>query len=54
MRELKMTPWEILSEILKEYGIYTGDITGRAGTHIVEDFMDLMIEQGYVSKVETP
>lgn len=50
----ELTPWALLREVLISYKVDVDDISGRVGTHIVEDFMDLMMEQGYVSKVETP
>ncbi len=33
-----LTPWGCLSEVLEGYGIDISHITGRMGTHLVEDF----------------
>lgn len=50
----ELTPWALLREVLISYKVDVDDISGRVGKHIVEDFMDLMMEQGYARKVETP
>lgn len=44
-----LTPWGCLYGVLTEYGINVDHISGRVGTHIVEDFMDAMVEAGHVA-----
>lgn len=44
-----LSPWGCLTVILKDYNIDTSHIKGYIGTHIVEDFMDLMVKCGHVS-----
>lgn len=46
-----LTPWGCLSAVLDDYGIDVSHISGRTGTHIVEDFMEDMARCGYVEKV---
>ena len=45
-----LTPWGCLLAILSDYGIEISGISGRAGTHIVEDFLELMEKIGYVGR----
>lgn len=47
-----MTEWGCLSSTLEEYGIDVSHITGRVGSHIVEDFMDALCTAGYLQKRE--
>ena len=47
-----LTEWGCLACVLGDYGIFTGNITGKVGQHIVEDFMDMMVSMGYVTKNE--
>lgn len=49
-----LTPWGCLYVTLKDYGVDLDHISGKVGAHIVEDFMELMIEQGIIhaKKVE--
>ena len=46
----RLTPWGCLSEVLKDYGIDISDITGKIGEHMVNDFMELMEQQGHVER----
>lgn len=48
-----LTPWGCLYGVLNDYGIRTDHIKGRMGEHIVEDFMDLMVQHGFVAESET-
>ena len=43
-----LTPWSCLLLTLHDYGINLDHISGKVGAHIVEDFMELMIEQGNI------
>ena len=45
-----LTPWGCLLAILSDYGIEIEGIAGKAGEHIVDDFMDLLIENGYAEE----
>ena len=45
-----LTPWGCLACVLEDYNIDTNHITGKMGEHIVEDFMELMENAGYVTK----
>ena len=45
-----ITPWGCLSSVLKDYGIDISHISGTIGTHMVEDFMEMMIKAGYVER----
>ena len=36
-----LSPWGCLSVVLKDYGIDTSRISGKVGSHIVEDFLEL-------------
>ena len=47
-----LTEWGILTEILSDYGIDVWHIPGRVGQHIVEDFMECMVNAGYIAKNE--
>lgn len=46
----KLTEWGCLKAVLLEYGIDVSHISDRVGRHIVEDFMECLIERGYVVK----
>lgn len=46
-----LTPWGCLSSVLDDYGIDTSHIKDKVRNHIVEDFMDTMVNAGYVSKI---
>lgn len=48
--EYILTPWGCLSLVLNDYGIDTNGISGKAGAHVVEDFMELMVHLGYVHR----
>lgn len=43
-----LTPWGCLYTILNNYGVDVSNITRTIGTHLVEDFMGLMVKQGHV------
>ena len=43
-----LTPWACLLLTLRDYGIDVGQVSGKVGAHIVEDFMELMIKQGNI------
>jgi len=46
-----LSEWGCLYSILNDYGIDVSNISGRIGQHIVDDFMELMAEMGYVEKI---
>ena len=46
------TEWGCLYSVLSDYGIDVSHIPGRVGKHIVEDFMEMMVEAGYVARNE--
>ena len=43
-----LSPWGCLSVVLKDYGIDISRISGKVGSHIVEDFLELMEKSGYI------
>ena len=43
-----LSPWGCLSVVLKDYGIDISRISGKVGSHIVEDFLELMEKAGYI------
>lgn len=43
-----LSPWGCLSVVLEDYGIDISRISGKVGSHIVEDFMELMEKAGYI------
>lgn len=43
-----LSPWGCLSVVLNDYGIDISRISGKVGSHIVEDFMELMEKAGYI------
>lgn len=43
-----LSPWGCLSVVLEDYGINISRISGKVGSHIVEDFMELMEKAGYI------
>lgn len=45
-----LSPWGCLSVVLEDYGINISRISGKVGSHIVEDFMELMEKSGYILK----
>lgn len=45
-----LSPWGCLSVVLMDYGIDISRISGKVGSHIVEDFMELMEKSGYILK----
>lgn len=47
-----LTEWGCLSCILMDYGFDISRISGNVGKHIVEDFMELMEKNGYITKGE--
>ena len=48
----RLTPWGIMYDVLQDYGFEPQKLTGRMGEHLVEDFMDGMVRNGYVGKME--
>lgn len=49
----QLTPWGCLSAVLTDYRIDVSGISAKVGAHIVEDFMESMMAQGYVGKAES-
>lgn len=47
-----LSPWGCLSVVLEDYGIDISRISGKVGSHIVEDFMELMEKAGYILKCD--
>ena len=47
-----LTEWGCLSSVLTDYGVDVSRVTGKIGEHIVEDFMELMCECGYIGRAE--
>ena len=47
-----LTPWGRLAAVLEDYGIDCSNITARMGKHLVEDFMESMVNGGYVATKE--
>ena len=47
-----LTPWGCLYATLLDYGVDLSHISGRVGTHIVEDFMETLTTIGYIGRVE--
>lgn len=45
-----LSPWGCLYAVLLDYNIDLSYVKGRVGEHIVEDFMDAMVNCGYISK----
>lgn len=43
-----LSPWGCLSVVLEDYGIDISRISGKVGSHIVEDFLELMEKAGYI------
>lgn len=43
-----LSPWGCLSVVLEDYGINISRISGKVGSNIVEDFMELMEKAGYI------
>lgn len=48
----QLTPWGCLLGVLTDYRIDVSWISAKVGAHIVEDFMEAMMAQGYVGKAE--
>lgn len=49
----RLTPWGCLVVVLKDYNLDVPlDMTSQMGEHLVEDFMELMEKQGYVTKTK--
>lgn len=46
----RLTPWGCLMAVLHDYGVDVSHITGRIGEHMVQDFMQMMVEQGIVER----
>ena len=46
-----LTPWGCLYAVMLDYNIDLSYVKSRVGEHIVEDFMDAMVNCGYISKV---
>ena len=49
--EFCLTQWGCLCAVLNDYGIDVSHLTPVMGVHMVDDFMDLMVRNGYVKKV---
>ena len=47
-----LTPWWCLKATLQDYNVDTTNVTPKMGEHIVNDFMELMVKQGYIAKGE--
>ena len=47
-----LSEWGCLHSVLSDYGINVDHIKGKIGEHIVEDFLELMCECGYIRKTE--
>lgn len=47
-----LTEWGCLSSVLTDYGVDISRVTGKIGKHIVEDFLELMCECGYIGRAE--
>lgn len=45
-----LSEWGCLHSVLSDYGINVDHIKGKIGEHIVEDFLELMCECGYIRK----
>lgn len=48
----RLTEWGCLYLILNDYGFDASHVSGRVGSHLVEDFMDLMCKAGYIERNE--
>ena len=46
----RLTPWWCLMATLRDYNVDTTHVTPKMGEHIVNDFMELMVKQGYITK----
>ena len=44
-----LTMWGCLQVTLADYGI-AADVPAKVGNHIVDDFFELLMENGYVEK----
>ena len=47
-----LSEWGCLHSVLSNYGINVDHIKGKVGEPIVEDFLELMCECGYIGKAE--
>lgn len=47
-----LSEWGCLHSVLSNYGINVDHIKGKVGEHIVEDFLELMCECGYIGRAE--
>lgn len=47
-----LTPWGCMYAVLQDYGFNSKQITPTMGEHMVEDFMEMMVTAGIVSKKE--
>ena len=47
-----LSEWGCLSSVLTDYGVDISRVTGKIGEHIVEDFLELMCECGYIGRAE--
>ena len=47
-----LSPWGCLYAVLLDYNIDLSYVKGKVGEHIVEDFMDAMVNCGYISKAD--
>lgn len=47
-----LRPWGCLYVVLKDYGVDISGVTPRMGEHMVNDFMELMVTNGYLAIAE--
>ena len=47
-----LSPWGCLSVVLEDYGIDISRISGKVGSHIVEDFLELLEKAGHILKCD--
>ena len=45
----RLTMWRCLQATLADYGI-VADVSRKVGNHIVEDFFELLMKNGYAEK----
>ena len=48
-----LTPWGCMVAIMEDYAVDISHITPKMGEHMVEDFMNLMCEQGHVGRAKS-
>ena len=47
-----LSPWGCLYAVLKDYGVDISGITSQIGKHMVNDFIELMVTNGYLAMAE--